>query len=358
MKRLQKLLLGALAAALLAAGAQAQDVAPEHLTVGVKEAPPFVMRSDDGNWVGIAIELWEAVATSLGYTYEFQELRIPEMRASVINREVDVVVGALSITPERETFVDFTHTYYISSLGIAVPAGNDSLLGTLSHLFSGAFLKIVAVLALVLVCIGTLMWWLEYKVNPEQFDPDRTRGIGSGLWWAAVTMTTVGYGDKAPMSLAGRTMALVWMFSSLILVSVFTGAVASVMTVSGLNAKVTGPEDLPRVRVASVARTASGLWLDDKHIGYLSYPSVEDAMIALREGKADAVVYDRPILSYLAQEHGSDVMVLPRKFALHHYGFVLPEGSPLREPINRAILVYTLESEWHDTLYRYTGTAL
>ena len=204
---------------------------------------------------------------------------------------------------------------------------------------------------------GVLLWWLERKANPEHFDAQRLPGIGSGIWWAAVTMTTVGYGDKVPKSVAGRSVALIWMFASLILVSVFTGTVASIMTVEGLDARVKGPEDLPNVRVASVARTASGLWLDEKYIPFESYPDVGAALEALSAGAADAVVYDRPILSYLvSQPGGGELAVVPRKFALNQYGFILPPESRLREPINRAILEHTQRPEWKDTVFRYTGS--
>ena len=365
MQTITKWLFLSLAVLLLGAGAglsgnaYSQDASPQRLTVAVKEAPPFVMRDANGDWSGISIDLWRAVAANLNVDYDIKAVDLAGLRGAVERREADVGVGALSITPEREEFVDFTHTYYVSSLGIAVPSNNEGTLGILSFFSSAPFLKLVGGLAVLLILCGALLWWLERKHNPEHFDAGRLPGIGSGIWWAAVTMTTVGYGDKVPKSLAGRTTALIWMFTSLVLVSVFTGTVASILTVKGLDAKVNGPEDLPRVRVASVARTASGLWLDEKRIGFVSYPTVEAALEALRTGAADAVVYDRPILSYLAQQlGGGEIAVLPRKFALHHYGFVLPPQSALREAINRAILNHTLKPEWNDTVFRYTGIEL
>jgi ABC-type amino acid transport substrate-binding protein len=314
------------------------------------------MRDANGDWSGISIDLWRAVAADIGLDYVIQGFDLTHLRNAFENGEVDVLVGALSITPEREEFVDFTHTYFVSSLGIAVRSDRGSALGIVSFLTSAAFLQLIGGLALLLIPCGVLLWWLEHKGNPEHFDAERLPGIGSGIWWAAVTMTTVGYGDKVPKSLGGRSIALIWMFASLVLVSVFTGTVASIMTVKGLDADVKGPEDLPRVRVASVAGTTSGLWLAEQRIRFVSYPTVDAALAALVADAADAVVYDRPILSYLAQElGGGELAVLPRKFALNHYGFVLPTQSPLRERINRAILSHTLQPEWNDTVFRYTG---
>ncbi len=49
-------------------------------------------------------------------------------------------------------------------------------------------------------------------------------GFGSALWFAAVTMTTVGYGDKTPQTPLGRGLAFIWMFLGIVLVSAFTGS--------------------------------------------------------------------------------------------------------------------------------------
>ena len=49
-----------------------------------------------------------------------------------------------------------------------------------------------------------------------------------GIWWAVVTMTTVGYGDRFPVTDAGRIVGVVLMFSSIILVSFFTATVSSI----------------------------------------------------------------------------------------------------------------------------------
>jgi len=55
-----------------------------------------------------------------------------------------------------------------------------------------------------------------------------TSGILDTLWWALVTITTVGYGDVVPHSTLGRIVGLILMLSGVVLVSLFTATIASI----------------------------------------------------------------------------------------------------------------------------------
>jgi hypothetical protein len=50
--------------------------------------------------------------------------------------------------------------------------------------------------------------------------------LGRGLWWAIVTITTVGYGDVVPLTLPGRLVGLCLMVSGLVVISLLTATVA------------------------------------------------------------------------------------------------------------------------------------
>jgi voltage-gated potassium channel len=52
--------------------------------------------------------------------------------------------------------------------------------------------------------------------------------LGQGLWWAAVTITTVGYGDVVPQTLGGRLVGVSLMVSGLVIISLLTATLASV----------------------------------------------------------------------------------------------------------------------------------
>lgn len=79
-------------------------------------------------------------------------------------------------------------------------------------------------------------------------------------------------------------------------------------------------------------------------------------MKALVEGEVDAVVYDAPILQYLTKEsYSGQISVLPHTFLRQDYAIVMPQGSPLREPLNLALEYEIHSSAWQDLLYRYLG---
>jgi len=50
---------------------------------------------------------------------------------------------------------------------------------------------------------------------------------GDAIWWAFVTITTVGYGDRFPVTSAGRIIAAFLMITGVALFGTFTGFVAA-----------------------------------------------------------------------------------------------------------------------------------
>ncbi len=340
--------------------AAADPASPETghlLVVGTKQSPPFCFKDENGRWHGIAVDLWTSVADRMGFSYEFQEAELPELVNGVGTGRFDAAVAALTLTASREDVVDFTHPYFTSGLGIAVartrPAG---WLGVLEAFFSPAFLKIVAVLAFLLLVAAMLVWLFERRRNPEQFGGTAHQGIGSAFWWSAVTMTTVGYGDKAPKTAGGRIVALVWMFTSLVIASSFIAAISSALTVNRLTTSISGPEDLPRLSVGTVAGTTSEDYLRAHRISCSRYPTPIAALEALGRDDVDAVVYDRPILRHLIHlTNAGRLEVLPQVIEVEQYAIALPPGSPLREPVNRLILEIVTEPAWQDLLEGYLG---
>ncbi|MCI0526005.1 MAG: transporter substrate-binding domain-containing protein, partial [Nitrospira sp.] len=327
------------------------------LIVGTKQAEPFAIKNNDGTWSGVSIDLWREIAAELQLDYELWELDLTGLIEGVKDGSLDAAVAALTLTAEREEVIDFTHPFYTTGFSIAVPPrGMKSRIGVLKRFFSLEFLKAVTVLALVLLTFGMLVWLFERNRNPKQFGGGVARGIGSGFWWSAVTMATVGYGDKVPVTFGGRLIGVVWMFTAVIIISSFTAAITSSLTVTQLESSIRGPEDLPKVRVGTVPSSTSESYLRDRRISYKSYKTPLEGLRAIASREIDAMVYDAPILRYLVNtELKGTVEVLSITFERQDYGIALPMHSPLREPINRTLLEKIRQPGWQDILYRYLG---
>jgi polar amino acid transport system substrate-binding protein len=335
----------------------AQTTATKPLTVGTKDAAPFSMQNSDGSWDGISIELWREIAEELQLPYEFEERDLDGLLAGLEDGSLDVAVAAITITADREARVDFSHPIYSTGLTIAASSsGKGSWARAAERFLSYRFFEIVGLLAAILLGVGLLVWLFERKRNPEQFGGSAAHGIGSGFWWSAVTMTTVGYGDKAPRTFVGRIIGLLWMFTAIIIVSGFTAAITTALTVSHFESLVRGPKDLPNVRVGTVAGSTSENYLSTRHLSYATYPSPLDGLNAVADGHVDAMVYDAPILRYLISKHFKGrVQALPDRFERQDYGIGLPSKSPLRERINQIILRKITEPEWQRILNQYLG---
>lgn len=344
-------------AAASAPAPESSDIAssePPKLLIATKAAPPFSFKNGK-NWTGISISLLNRIAKIEGFRFELKEMTLDELIKATGNKEVDAVAAALTVTAQREQVVDFTHPFHSSGLGIVVRSEEQSAWLELAHRFiSLAFLEAVGALFLLLAIIGTLIWLAERHHNPHF--PPSSQGIGAGLWWSAVTMTTVGYGDKAPVTTLGRFLALIWMFASIVLISSFTAAITTSLTVGQLRRSIHSLEDLRGRPVVTLKDSTSSTFLDAERVEHTTSSSLNEALKLVQNQQVEAIVYDVPILQHaLRSPQGAGLQLLPIRFARQDYGLALPDGSPYRERWNRIILSLIESPEWQTVLDSYLG---
>lgn len=312
------------------------------LRVAIAGSKPFVVPAGPGATrpTGLSIDIWQALAADLGR--EFEYVTAPGVNAAltmVEAGEADVAVGAISITADRAARVAFTQPYFESSLAILAPA-SQSALDRLKPFLTAAFLTGVGVLLAVLLLVGTLVWLAERKVNPEQFPDKAVPGIGNGIWMALVTMTTVGYGDRVPVTTRGRVTMGIWMLVSMITASSIIAFMATALTLSQLDEPaIASAEELRGKRVAVVPGTTATRFVQRHGGRILEADTVRLAIERVAGGGADAVVYDRPMLRYHLSEHPDVALALSEaSYQPQGYGFALRPGSQLAQPLDVAIL--------------------
>ena len=93
-----------------------------------------------------------------------------------------------------------------------------NLIGLLETLFNSRRLRtILAALIFFIFIFG----YLFYVSEPD------VRNLGDGIWWALVTITTVGYGDITPVTTLGRVVASSLMLLGLGLIATITAIVSA-----------------------------------------------------------------------------------------------------------------------------------
>ncbi len=325
------------------------------LNVGALSAPPFMIKQPDGTWTGVAAELWNEVARREKLAWRYDERAPDGLVAGIIDGSLDVVAYPMEPTLERERLMDFTYSWYRTGIGIAVqrPSESRRWLRLGQTLLSAGILKVLAVLLLSLAVAGLVMWRFEKRSNPDHFGPG-LKGYGDGVWWAAVTATSVGYGDRVPVTPAGRAVAVAWMLLSVLFISAFTGSVAARVAIEHFE-EIRTADDLRRVRVVVIEASSSAEYARRHSIRATPVGSAEEAFRAVARGDADAFLAGEAILRHQTLHAFPELIVLPTILEPQTYSFGLANGSLLRERLNRRLLEVLDEPVWHSISYRYFG---
>ena len=113
--------------------------------------------------------------------------------------------------------------------------------------------RVGVVTAMIVLTCAYVAYSVEHPVN-DQFST-----FGQAIWWAVVTVTTVGYGDVVPITRVGRMTATILMFAGLGLLGVLAGALASFFGFGDSSDEPEEPVAAPAAAIAPVERTAATL---------------------------------------------------------------------------------------------------
>ncbi len=312
------------------------------LTVGTIERPPFAMKNQAGDWEGYSIDLFRAVAQEAGLTYEFQETStFTEMIDGVKTKEFDLAVANISITPEREAFLDFSQPIYDSGFQIIVSSDTASP-SILKAIWESNIVWLIGLAFIILMIVAHAMWYFERgmpKDKHDYFRDDYKGGIFDAFWWAFIIVTIGGFENERPENTMGRILAIFWIVASLFFVSTFTAQITTTLTVAQLESNIETVDDLRGRRVGSVPGTAFADYLETNRINYIPYDDFSKVLADLSAGNLEAAIGDAPVVQfYVAQDQTGSVLLTGDVFEADRFAFAISDKHPHYEEINLALI--------------------
>ena len=163
------------------------------LRVAVYDAPPYGLVEPDGSIDGVSVDLWRRAAAVLGRQYRLVPVSQMEALLQGLERnEIDAAIGAITITPERVARVDFSYPAHRSGVAVAVRKDSGAMAAIRKYGAIVAELSpLVAFTLALLVAIGVAMWLVE-RPKQSAAHESAVASLRDGVYWAVVTMTTVG----------------------------------------------------------------------------------------------------------------------------------------------------------------------
>ena len=324
-------------------GASAQESAePDRkpLKVGLYVSQPFVMK-EDGKFTGMAVELWETLAAKLKLQFKYEEFStVRELMQATSSGNLDVAVTNLTITEERVERIDFTHPWFDAGLRLMVNEHQGtSFRDVVTGLREAGFLRSYALLATIILVATFLLTAFDRHYNKDF--PRRWREGLAEDFYHVMSVATSGKAParKAPFGWIGRIFSALWLVSGVAVLAYVTSTVTSVMTAISLTHHINSLSDLQGRTAGVFSGSVAETFAHDSGAAYRSFANIDDAVVALLDGRIDAIIGDAPVLEYYAHIHPSDtIKVVGAIFEPDKYGFGLPRDSKLTRPLTVAIV--------------------
>ncbi|KNC52458.1 bacterial extracellular solute-binding protein, family 3 [Thecamonas trahens ATCC 50062] len=292
-------------------------VAParDHKTVAVCFAPtpPFVLVDVPGGETSVAegiygydVELWEYLVDAMVSHQAVQNVTFDRQLCSwreMLNRtasdsEAVIGLGGITITGQRAESRDFTHPYFHSGVEIMLPARETVPdFGLVFQPFTPSlWISVVVIIGISGVCF----WALEHTYQPEAFPLSLIRGVNEGTWfaWSIVSETK----EHDLIGMPARLYSIGFTWFAVALVAAYTASLTATIAAEQLDSQTgTTLSVLHNIAVATVIDTTAETFVLERVRAsrLLIYATVDEALQALTDGLAKALVYDAAVLEYL-----------------------------------------------------------
>lgn len=327
----------------------AGEARADHFRIAIVPVEPLVIDEGSGVYDGLGVSLWESVAQQGNYTYDYVSVDKDSVRPMLRRGAVDLWLAATPRTGSRDT-TEHSPIYFTSSMAVA-RRGSNQFVNVVTGLFQPAFFKIVAALSVLLLIIGTIIYFVERKDNEDQFGGKPVEGIGAGFWWAGVTLTTIGYGDKAPVTLGGRVVAMLWMLVGLAVSSILTATIVALATEGGSRLKL--PGDLREASNVAVAGSNVVPFLDRLDIAHETVEELGEGIKAVEDERADHLVAPRMELEHYMNNNSSGLSVQVSRLVPSYYAIGFRPGLPQADAISTLVAEVTGSGVWSKWLDQY-----
>ncbi|KAK3583893.1 hypothetical protein CHS0354_033669 [Potamilus streckersoni] len=353
------------------------------LVVSTLLEPPYVIMKEDqkkrklyGNerFEGFCIDLLNEIAKIEGFDYTIE--LVPDGRYGIydkatkqwdgmvrqlIDRKADMAIAALTISYEREQYIDFTKPFL--NLGISIlfkkpRPEKPGLFSFLNPLALDIWIYIVAAYILVSFTIFVLArfspyeWYNPHPCNQDTDSVENAFTLSNSFWFTVGTLMQQG-SDVNPRAVSTRIVGGTWWFFTLIIISSYTANLAAFLTVERMVSPIENVDDLSRQTEIAYGTLAGGstmtFFKDSKIETYQRMwnfmeskePSVftktyEEGIQRVLQGKY-AFFMESTAIEYITQRN-CQLMQVGGFLDSKGYGIATPINSPLKDRLSMAIL--------------------
>jgi len=304
------------------------------LKVGVALGDPFVILQNN-EYSGIAIDIWKLLAEDLKLQYQLVSMgeHIDDAIKNLQEGKIDLLIGPIVPTYERNKLVDFTQPFYLNQIGLVAPLKEIDFWDALLTLLNKVTSSLLIIFFIVFIIYLHVFWYYERKTD-KRVSNAYWPGIKETFWLHTLDVDL----GLLPNHLHTRIVRFIWLIFLTLFFSSITAAITSALTValSDQYINYNDVNDFKNKKIAAVVKTAPYHIAKETGLNLLAMNDREQAYQLVLTGKAVGLVDYYPIADYYLNQNQLTNKLMLTNIILKRdtFAFALPINSPLRHVLN------------------------